>query len=101
MSIDKEHRISVSIADIDTFSLPIQPSEEMLYRQVIENINRHVDRFRFGPNADKVSVAMAKVAIYYATMLYRRNDMMNTQAQLLAELESKFDSLLEQTGPQQ
>ena len=95
MTFEKENRISVSIADIDTFSLPVPPSEEMLYRQVIENINQHVDRFRFGQNADKVNVALAKVAIYYATMLYRRNDMMNTQARLLADLEAKFDSLLQ------
>ena len=42
-------------------------------------------------------VALAKVTLYYATMLYRRTNLMNNQAELLREFEARLDSLLEST----
>ncbi len=82
MNADKEHRITIRIADIEPFKLPV---------------NENVDRLRFGANADSDGVALAKVTLYYATMLYRRTNLMNNQAELLREFEARLDSLLEST----
>ena len=72
MNADKEHRITIRIADIEPFKLPVAQSEESFYRMVAGKINENVDRLRFGANADSDGVALAKVTLYYATMLYRR-----------------------------
>ncbi len=95
MNADKEHRITIKIADIETFKLPVSESEESFYRMVVQRINDNVDRFRYGANADSTAVALAKVALYYATMLYRRTNQMNSQAEMLRSFEERIDSLLE------
>ena len=79
MNADKEHRITIRIADIEPFKLPVAQSEESFYRMVAGKINENVDRLRFGANADSDGVALAKVTLYYATMLYRRTNLMNNQ----------------------
>ena len=67
MNADKEHRITIRIADIEPFKLPVAQSEESFYRMVAGKINENVDRLRFGANADSDGVALAKVTLYYAT----------------------------------
>lgn len=97
MNEQKEHRITIKIADADVFKLPVKESEESFYRHVIEQINHNVNRFRYGANADTPSAALAKVTLYYATMLYRQTNLINTQADLLQDFEERIDRLLEGT----
>ena len=97
MNQQKEHRITIKIADADAFKLPVREDEESFYRHVIEQINSNVNRFRFGANADTPSVALAKVTLYYATMLYRQTNLINNQAEMLQAFEEKIDKLLEGT----
>lgn len=94
MENDREINITVRIADFESFSLPIRMSQEALYRELISKINRYVDRFRFSSAPDSGPVALAKVALYYATMLYRCNEQLNRQSQLLADMEQELDNLL-------
>ncbi|MDE6463700.1 MAG: cell division protein ZapA [Muribaculaceae bacterium] len=95
MNADKEHRITIKIADIESFKLPVSESEESFYRMVVQKINDNMDRLRYGINGDSTEVALAKVAVYYATMLYRRTNQMNSQAGMLHDFEARLDSLLE------
>ncbi|MDE5661942.1 MAG: hypothetical protein K2F91_07310 [Muribaculaceae bacterium] len=97
MNQQKEHRITIKIADADAFRLPVKESEESFYRHVIEQINNNVNRFRYGANADTPSAALAKVTLYYATMLYRQTNLINSQAEILGDFEARIDSLLEGT----
>jgi hypothetical protein len=92
-----EHRITIKIGDVQAFTLPVREDEESFYRRVIEQINNNVNRLRFGRNADSPSVALAKVALYYATMLYRQTNLINSQAELLKDFENRIDSLLKGT----
>lgn len=95
MNADHEHNITIKIADIESFKLPVPESAESFYRTVIEKINENVNRFRFGQNANPTTVALAKVALYYATMHYRRTYQMTMQAEMLKKFEERLDSLLE------
>ncbi|MDE6467291.1 MAG: cell division protein ZapA [Muribaculaceae bacterium] len=94
MSQQHEHRITIKIADAEAFKLPVKESEESFYRHVVEQINNNVNRFTFGANADSPDVALAKVALYYATMLYRQTNLINSQADMLADFERRIDNLL-------
>lgn len=94
MAQQHEHRITIKIADAEAFKLPVKESEESFYRHVVEQINNNVNRFTFGSNADAPDVALAKVTLYYATMLYRQTNLINTQADMLADFEQRIDSLL-------
>ncbi|MDE5628087.1 MAG: hypothetical protein K2I69_00835 [Muribaculaceae bacterium] len=94
MKQSNEHLITVKIADVVPFKLPVSESEESLYRYVIGRINEHYDRFHFGPMADSSDVALAKVTLYYATLLYRSTELVKKQNKLLEEFEQRIDQLL-------
>ncbi|MBD5175326.1 MAG: hypothetical protein HDT06_05860 [Bacteroidales bacterium] len=97
MNEQKEHRITVKITGADSFKLPVAESEESFYRGVIENINRNIHNLCVGNNAEVPTVALAKVALYYATILYRQTSALNNQAKLLRDFEERIDKLLEGT----
>jgi len=97
MTTQKEHRITIKIGDVPAFTLPVREDEESFYRRVIEQINNNVNRFRFGRNADIPAVALAKVTLYYATMLYRQTNLINSQSEFLKNFEDRLDSLLKGT----
>ena len=94
MTQQKEHRITIKIADADPFRLPVREDEESFYRHVIEQINKNVSRFLYGPKADSPSAALAKVTLYYAVMLYRQTNLINSEAELLQSFEDRIDALL-------
>lgn len=95
MTPQKEHRILIKIADVEPFRLPVKEDEEAFYRHVVEQINNNVNRFRYGANSDTGAVALAKVALYYATMLYRQTNLLNAQSDMLQGFEDRIDKLLE------
>lgn len=97
MKQQNEHRITIKIADADPFKLPVKEDEESFYRHVIEQINANVNKFLYSPNADTPSVALAKVTLYYGTLLYRQANLINNQAEMLQAFEEKIDKLLEGT----
>lgn len=97
MNEQREHKITIKIADVEPFRLPVPENEESFYRHVIGRINKNVDKLSYGANADSREVALAKVTLYYATMLYRQSNLINAQASLLADFEKRIDALLEST----
>ncbi len=94
MNADPEHKITIKIADVEPFKLPIRQSEESFYRMVLEKFNSNVDRFRYGTGADSTQVALCKVGLYYATMLYKRTHQINSQAEILRDFEQRLDGLI-------
>ena len=97
MNEPKEHRITIKIAGVEPFKLPVPEDEESFYRLVIGRINSNVDRLSYGVNADSRAVALAKVTLYYATMLYRQTNLINSQSELREDFEKRIDRLLEGT----
>ena len=49
---------------------------------------------RYGADADTDDVALAKVALYYAIMYYRKSELLRNQGIMLDNLEQQLDSLL-------
>lgn len=94
MNQSNQHLITVKIAGADPFKLPVAENEESFYRYVIERINENLTKFRYGANADSESVSLAKIALYYATMLYRKTELIRSQAELLEQFETDIDKLL-------
>ncbi len=95
MKPQNEHRITIKIADVEAFKLPVEENEESFYRRVIEQINKNMTPFTFGAHSDSSQVALAKVTLYYATMLYRQTSLLNSQSEMLRSFEERIDKLLE------
>lgn len=94
MKQSNQHLITVKLAGAEPFKLPVAENEESFYRYIIERVNANLQKFRFGANADTENVALAKVALYYATMLYRKTELIRSQASLLDDFEARIDNLL-------
>ncbi|MCH5221443.1 MAG: hypothetical protein J1F05_03820 [Muribaculaceae bacterium] len=94
MNQQKEHKIKIKISDVEVFELPVKENEESFYSYVVEQINNNVNRFRYGANSDIPAVALAKVTLYYATMLYRQTNLINSQTEMLNNFEERIDALL-------
>lgn len=95
MTPQKEHRITIKIADVEPFRLPVREDEESFYRHVIDQINANVTRLRNSAKPESSQSALAKVALYYAVMLYRKTNLINSQTELLDAYEMRLDALLQ------
>lgn len=94
MEQSKVHSITVKITGVDPFKLPVKENEESFYRSIIERINRNCEKLIYGASGDKAEVALAKVALYYADMLYRQTKQLQDQRTLLDDFETRLDRLL-------
>lgn len=94
MEQSKTHRITVKIVGVDPFKLPVKENEESFYRSIIERINENCKNLIYGASGDNQTVALAKVALYYADMLYRQTRQVQEQKALLQSFEERIDNLL-------
>lgn len=94
MESSPKHKITVNIAGAPPFKVPVEESEESFYRYIIERINENCNKFRYGQESNPDTVALAKVALYYATMLYRTSKVAREQSRMLAAFEARLDELL-------
>lgn len=94
MEQSNQHEMIIRIAGAEPFRLPVAEDEESFYRYIIERINENLQKFRFGKNADTENVALAKVALYYAYMFYKSNNILRSQSDMLVEFEARIDNLL-------
>ena len=72
MEQSKIHRITVNIVGVDPFKLPVKENEESFYRSIIERINENCKNLIYGTSGDGPTVALAKVALYYAEIIFCR-----------------------------
>lgn len=94
MEQSKVHRITVNIVGVAPFKLPVKENEESFYRSIIERINENCKNLIYGSSGDTPNVALAKVALYYADMLYRQTRQVQEQKNLLQAFEERIDTLL-------
>lgn len=91
---ERYHRLTVQIADVQPFKLQIRASEETFYRQIIEQLNKLWLKIHYGPGGAPSSIALAKVALYYAEMAHRKAALANDQSKALADFEEQLDKML-------
>ena len=95
MEQSKIHRITVNIVGVEPFKLPVKENEESFYRSIIERINENCQEPDYMVSSgDTPNVALAKVALYYADMLYRQTRQVQEQRSLLQSFEERIDTLL-------
>ena len=100
MDEQKKHKITVQIADVPSFKLPVDASEESFYRHIIEQLNNLWMSIRYGGVSSETSeVALAKVALYYAEMYYRKSALLKAQGRMIGDFEKSLDAFLEDFGP--
>lgn len=85
---------------MEPFKLLVPEDEEQFYRYIIEQLNNLWKKMRFGPGAVPSEVALAKVALYFAEMFYRKSALAAQQSRVLDDFEQQLDKVLRGLKPE-
>lgn len=89
-------RITIKIADVKPIHFDIQRAEEAIYRKAEYHVNKLYDKWRQGTGKKQSSLeVMAHIALAFAELYYRKTDLLDAQAGVLAEFERRLDAILE------
>lgn len=94
MENEKKHRFTAKIADVEPFGFNIAQSEEPVFRRAEYHVNelwRKMCREQPGRTSHYV---LAKVALAFAELYYRKAEQLNSQTELLDGFEKELDSLI-------
>ena len=81
-------RITIKIADVEPIRFDIKRAEY--------HINKLYDQWHSGAGKRQSPMeVMARVALAFAELYYRKTDVLNAQADVLAEFEKRLDHILE------
>ena len=94
----RRHNITARIADVEPFKLLVAEDEEAFYRYIIEQPNKLWQKMRFGPGGVPSRLALAKVALYYAEMYYRKSALASEQSKELESFEAELDRIIREIG---
>lgn len=94
MNDERLHRFTAKIADVEAFSFPIKLEEEEIYRKAAYSVNRQWQKNRES-QPEKTSIyALAKVALAFAELYYRKSFQLSAQSAMLDEFEHELDRIL-------
>ncbi len=89
-------RITIKIADVEPIRFDIQRAEEAIYRKAEYHVNKLYDQWREGMGKKQSPMeVMARVALAFAELYYRKTDLLEAQARVLTQFEQRLDSILE------
>ncbi len=94
MEDEKIHRFTAKIADAEPFAFNIALNEEPVFRRAEYHVNelwRKMCREQPGRSSHYI---LAKVALAFAELYYRKAEQLNTQAALLDGFEKQLDDML-------
>lgn len=94
MEEEKKHRFTAKIADVEPFGFNIALSEEPVFRRAEYHVNdlwRKMCREQPGRSSHYV---LAKVALAFAELYYRKAEQLSAQSSLLDDFEKQLDKIL-------
>ena len=93
-------RITIKIADVEPIRFDIKRSEEAIYRRAGYHINKLYDQWHTSAGKrQSPTEVMARVALAFAELYYRKTELLNAQAEVLADFEQRLDHILEPELP--
>ena len=90
----RRHNITARIADVEPFKLLVPETEDAFYRYIIEQLNKLWSKMHYGPGGVPSQMALAKVALYFAEMYYRKSALATDQSKVLDDFERELDKML-------
>ncbi len=94
MNEEKKHRFTAQIADVEPFVFNITLAEEPIFRKAAYHVNEFYNRMMAESTGKPSSYALAKVALAFAELYYRKSEQLTAQSKLLDDFEKTLDSLL-------
>lgn len=91
-----ELNITIKIADAEPIRFPIKREEESIYRTAEYHVNKLYNEWLQSSGKRQSPMAvMARVALAFAELYYRKSGLLKAQTEVLADFERQLDSILE------
>lgn len=94
MDEETKHRFTAQIADVEPFVFTISLSEEPVFRRAAYHVNELWRKMCAEQPGKSSHYVLAKVALAFAELYYRKAEQLASQSQMLADFESNIDRIL-------
>lgn len=94
MNEEKKHRFTAQIADLEPFVFNLTLEEEAIFRKAAFHVNELYNKMMAETVNKSSAYVLAKVALAFAELSYRKSDHLSEQSRLLADFEKTLDGLL-------
>lgn len=94
MKDEKLHRFTAKIADVEAISFPIKLEEEEIYRKAAYHVNKLWQSNLSAQPGKSSHFALAKVALAFAELYYRKAQQLSAQSKVLESFEKELDEIL-------
>ncbi len=91
---EKRHRFTATIADVEPFVFSITLSEEPIFRKAAFHVNELWRKMQQDQPSKSSHYALAKVALAFAELYYRKSEQLAAQSKMLDEFERELDEIL-------
>ncbi|MDO4319467.1 MAG: hypothetical protein Q4C34_02725 [Bacteroidales bacterium] len=94
MDEETKHRFTARIADVEPFVFSISLSEEPVFRRAAYHVNDLWRKMCAEQPGKSSHYVLAKVALAFAELYYRKAEQLASQSQMLADFETNIDRIL-------
>ena len=94
MNEEQKHRFTAIIADVEPINFSIAPEEIQIYRKAVFHINSVWQDMRKDQPGKSSHYILAKVALAFAELYYRKSEQLAAQSQMLEDFERDIDKIL-------
>ncbi len=93
----KLHRFTATIADVEPFVFPITLEEEPIFRKAAYSVNELWKKWQKDQPGKSSHYVLAKVALAFAELFYRNDELLHKQSKMLEDFEAQLDDILMST----
>lgn len=90
-------RVTIKIADVEPIHFEIDRKEEIVYRKAEYHVNKLWNEWRQANKNKSSHEVLARVALAFAELYYRKSDQLEGQARMIDDFEKQLDNLLLKT----
>lgn len=94
MQESTKYKITVQVADVEPFSFVIDQSEEPIFRKAAYHLNKLWKEMEAKQPGKSSHYALAKAALAFAELYYRKSEQLAVQATMLDKFEGELDKIL-------
>lgn len=94
MSDQSKHKFTARIADVEPFAFTIALDEEPIFRKAAYHVNELWRRMHQEQPEKSSQYALAKVALAFAELYYRKSEQLALQSKLIDDFEKDLDSII-------
>jgi len=87
-------RVTIKIADVEPIYFDIDREEEIVYRKAEYHVNKLWAEWRQANKNKSSHEILARVALAFAELYYRKSDQLDGQARMIDNFEKQLDQLL-------